>query len=107
MIYLFMSLHQLLANVFMSPFYKISATARHVDQKEFTEAHTRCQASVCLAEPCSAERSHQWQVLQHLKEGLLPSLITWVHIFMLINHVHERDSGLESAIFIEDDYLHI
>lgn len=47
-----------------------------------------------LAEPCSAEGRHQWHFLQHLKGGLLPSLISWVHIFMLMKAVHD---GLEKS----------
>lgn len=41
------------------------------------------------------------------KAALLPSLISWVHIFMQMKPVHGHDGGLESVIFTKDDYLQV
>lgn len=46
--------------------------------------------------------------LLHLKGRLLPSLISWVHMFMLMKPGRHCDGGgFISVIFIEDDYLQV
>lgn len=107
--------HQSLANVLTSPFFKIFC------HRSACRSNTIYCGSLLVAklhfpfvrqfffptEPCSADGRYQWHFLQHLKGGLLPSLISWVHVFMLMKAVHELDGGSESVIFSRDDYWQV